>query len=189
MTGSSRETEVKLPVRSSLQEAKRLLTKNGFRISRRRVFERNLVFDKGKQELRRNGKLLRLRQTGKRAVVTFKGPPEPGKHKCREEREVSLGDLPEFQAILERLGYAVSFIYEKYRTEYIESHSGGVVTLDETPIGNFLEIEGKPRWIDNTAHRLGYSDKDYITGSYGTLYAEFCRRNRMRAGHMEFERA
>ncbi len=29
----------------------------------------------------------------------------------------------------------------------------GKVLLDETPIGNFLEIEGSPRWIDGAARR------------------------------------
>ncbi len=165
---------------------KRLLIQHGFHLSRRRVFERNLVFDTGHRELRGTGKLLRLRQAGRRAVVTFKGPVEPGKHKSREEREVAIGDLPEFQAILERLGYVVSFVYEKYRTEYIEAKADGVVTLDETPIGGFLEIEGAPHWIDETAHRLGYSERDYITLSYGSLYAEFCRRKGIPAGHMVF---
>ncbi len=180
-----REIEIKLAV-ADLREAKRSLAQNGFRVSRRRVFERNLVFDTGEHELRRNAKLLRLRQAGTHALVTFKGPPEPGKHKCREEREVSIGDLPEFQAILERLGYVISFIYEKYRTEYVESRHGGVITVDETPIGNFLEIEGLPRWIDDTARRLGYAERSYITGSYGALYLEFCRRNDISPGHMVF---
>ena len=185
VTGSSLETEIKLAV-ADVREAKRSLVQNGFRISRRRVFERNLVFDTGERELRGSGKLLRLRQAGKRARLTFKGPPESGKHKRREEREVAIGDLPEFQAILERLGYFISFVYEKYRTEYVEAKARGVVTIDETPIGDYLEIEGSPHWIDATASRLGYGERDYITVSYGTLYAEVCRRNGVPAGNMVF---
>jgi len=30
--------------------------------------------------------------------------------------------------------------------------------LDETPIGNFCEIEGAPRWIDATAKKLGVTE-------------------------------
>ncbi len=177
MSGSPRENEIKLPV-SSVAAARRLLAANGFRIKRRRVFERNLVFDTPARELRDQGKLLRLRQAGKRAVVTFKGPADPGKHKSREEREVEIAALPEFQAILERLGFAISFIYEKYRTEFAQPDGEGVATLDETPIGAFLELEGPPAWVDRIAALLGYGEPDYITLSYGALYRKFQEREK-----------
>ncbi|MDQ6662943.1 MAG: class IV adenylate cyclase [Acidobacteriota bacterium] len=180
MPHSSRENEIKLPV-SDIAAARRLLAANGFRIKRRRVFERNLVFDNPAHELRAHGKLLRLRQAGRRATLTFKGPASPGKHKSREEREVGIAGLPEFQAILERLGFTTSFIYEKYRTEFAQPGGEGVATLDETPIATFLELEGPPEWVDRIAALLGYSEPDYITLSYGALYQDF----RERAGKLE----
>jgi hypothetical protein len=60
-------------------------------------------------------------------------------------------------------------------TEYFQPGTHGIVTLDETPIGCFLEIEGAPRWIDLTARRLGFQKFDYITASYGRLYQEFSK--------------
>jgi adenylate cyclase class 2 len=42
--------------------------------------------------------------------------------------------------------------------------------LDETPIGNFLEIEGDPAGIDAAAARLGFARSDYITDSYHRLF-------------------
>ncbi|MDQ6706651.1 MAG: class IV adenylate cyclase [Acidobacteriota bacterium] len=172
MSLASRENEIKLSV-SNIATAKRLLAANGFHIKRRRVFERNLVFDTPARELRAGGKLLRLRQAGRRATLTFKGPASPGKHKSREEREARIADLAEWQAILERLGFIVSFIYEKYRTEFAQPAGEGVATLDETPIGTFLELEGPPEWVDRVAAHLGYSEPDYITLSYGALYQNF----------------
>ena len=62
----------------------------------------------------------------------------------------------------------------------------GKVLLDETPIGNYLEIEGSPRWIDRTAKLLGFSTADYITRSYGYLYLAYCRERRMPASDMLF---
>ena len=56
----------------------------------------------------------------------------------------------------------------------------------ETPIGNFLEIEGRPRWIDRTARVLGFSTTDYITRSYGYLYLAYCRERRLPAKDMLF---
>jgi len=173
--GSSRENEIKLPV-SSVPGARRQLAANGFRIKRRRVFERNLIFDTPAGELRTQRKLLRLRQAGNRAAVTFKGPADPGKHKSREELEVEIAVLPELQAILERLGFRVSFIYEKYRTEFAQPDGEGVATLDETPIGAFLELEGPPEWVDRAAALLGFDERDYITLSYGALYRDFQER-------------
>ena len=84
------------------------------------------------------------------------------------------------------MGYRAVFRYEKYRTEYVKPRSEGKVLLDETPIGNFIEIEGSPRWIDRTARQLGYKTGDYITRSYGYLYLAYCRERRIRPKNMLF---
>jgi len=52
--------------------------------------------------------------------------------------------------------------------------AGGVATLDDTPIGVFLELEGAPGWIDRTARLLGFAEQDYITASYRSLYVDDC---------------
>jgi adenylate cyclase class 2 len=58
--------------------------------------------------------------------------------------------------------------------------------LDQTPIGDFLELEGSPAWIDRTACALGYSPDDYITASYGALYLARCQARGVEPGHMVF---
>jgi len=166
---NNREVEIKLRV-SSAPAARRILLAAGFRVEKRRIFEDNIVFDTADLALRRAGKLLRVREAGRDALVTYKGPAAPGKHKSREELEVAVSDGPKTALALERLGFSPVFRYQKYRTEYARTRERGVVTLDETPIGCFLEIEGAPRWIDRTARQLGFQESDYITGSYGGLY-------------------
>ena len=89
----------------------------------------------------------------------------------REEREVRLENFDEMQVILERLGYKVTFRYDKHRTEYAIAGADGVATIDETPVGTFMELEGPPEWIDNTAASLGFLESDYITESYAALYS------------------
>ena len=42
--------------------------------------------------------------------------------------------------------------------------------VDETPIGNYAELEGPAAWIDHAAARLGVDPADYITLSYGRLF-------------------
>jgi adenylate cyclase class 2 len=86
------------------------------------------------------------------------------------------------------MGYHPVFRYEKFRTEYAKRvANGGKVLLDETPIGNFLEIEGSPRWIDRTARLLGFASNDYITRSYGYLYLAYCRERRIPPKNMLFK--
>jgi adenylate cyclase class 2 len=180
-----REIEIKLRLRGVAQ-GRQLLKGAGFRVLHRRVFEVNLVFDGPDGPLRESGSLLRVRQAGGRSLLTFKGPSAPGRHKSREELEVQVSDPGVTAQILERLGFRPVFRYQKYRTEFSQPDQPGTVTLDETPIGVFLELEGRPRWIDQTAARFGFSQPDYITASYARLYLEFCRARRRRPRHMLF---
>jgi adenylate cyclase class 2 len=88
--------------------------------------------------------------------------------------------------VFARLGLEPMFRYEKYRTEFQRQDEDGVVTVDETPIGNFIELEGEPDWIDTVAGELGFNERDYSTTSYGRLYLEHCERAGVPAGHMVF---
>ena len=175
--GAKREIEIKLRVESA-SSARRILLQTGFRVRRGRVLEDNIVFDTAELALRRAGKLLRVRQAGRDVLVTYKGPATPGKHKSREEIEVMSSHAGRTALIFERLGFRRVFRYQKYRTEYARPREHGVVTLDETPIGCFLEVEGAQRWIDRTARRLGFQASDYITASYGGLYLESRKQQR-----------
>lgn len=185
---ANREIEIKLRM-ASARTARRIVLGAGFQVLRPRVFEDNVLFDTPELILRLNGHLLRVRHAGPNATLTYKGPPTPGKHKSREELEMEISDAREARLILERLGFATVFRYQKYRTEYSRPRERGVVTLDETPIGCFLEIEGAPRWIDRTARRLGFRETDYITASYGTLYRQYCEANRVEPADMVFSRS
>ena len=181
------ETEVALRIESPAA-ARRLLRRLGFSITKRRAFESNTVFDTPDGELRRRKCLLRLRQAGRRQILTFKGPPLASLHKSREEVESEIAGAAAAGAILGELGYSPVFRYEKYRTEYGKPRQPGSVMLDETPIGCFLELEGPPRWIDRTARDLGYSPAGYITSGYGGLYLEHCKSRGITPSHMVFSR-
>ena len=185
MSSSRQEIEIKLAV-PDLGKARRLLRSQGFHVKKRRVFERNIIFDHPGSPLRTSGRMLRLREAGGEFTLTYKGPGGAGgPHKSREELEVMLPDAEQFALILERLGYAPIFEYQKFRTEY-EKGRHGVVTVDETPIGDYMEVEGAPDWIDKTAAALGFQHSDYLTGSYGALYLEDCRKKRKKPGNMVF---
>ena len=179
------ETEIKLAVPGAAL-ARRQLRAAGFRIFHRRSFEANVVFDTPNLRLRASNCLLRVRETARKVKLTYKGPPQAAaKHKSREELEIEGGDVRTWRTIWERLGFQPVFRYEKYRSEY-RGNGPGVVTMDETPIGVYLELEGPPAWIDRTARRLGFAEKEYITASYGQLYREWCEKNRCQPGNMVF---
>ena len=183
------EIEIKLRLPDELAGIRKKLREAGFRIEKRRVFESNTLFDNRKRMLRKHGKLLRVRSVDHHGLLTFKGPSEPGRrYKKRWELETDLRDTGAAEAILAQIGFHPVFRYEKFRTEFQAPSRGGKVLLDETPIGNFLELEGDPRWIDRTARILGFSHADYINRSYGYLYLAHCRERRIRPEHMTFHR-
>jgi adenylate cyclase class 2 len=170
------ETEIKLPL-AAAADGRRLLRRAGFRVSKRKLFESNTLFDTPEAKLRTAGSALRVRECDGRAILTFKGPVLKSRHKTREELELDVSDGALFVSILSRLGFAPAFRYEKYRTEFKQIRRGGVAMLDETPIGTYLELEGEPDWIDVAAKRLGFTAANYITTSYVGLYSQFREQN------------
>lgn len=186
VTKDHREVEIKLRVEEDLARVRRRLESAGFKISKARVFESNILFDTAERKLRESSQLLRLRRVGDECILTFKGLPSPGKYKSREEIETGVSEEANLELIFARLGFVPVFRYEKFRTEHQAPGQDGVVTLDETPIGVYLEIEGSAEWIDRTAELLGFSEQEYITKSYGGLYLDYCREHGIAASNMIF---
>jgi adenylate cyclase class 2 len=185
---SNREIEIKLRV-ADARVTRGLLRTAGFSVCRSRAFEDNVILDTADFGVRNRGSLLRVRAAGGTSTLTYKGPAAiGGRHKSREELEIEISHAATAFAILENLGFQRVFRYQKYRTEYSQPGARGVATLDETPIGCYLEVEGSPRWIDRTARKLGFSEQDYITLSYGALYLQFCAEHGIQPADMLFRR-
>ena len=66
--------------------------------------------------------------------------------------------------ILKELGLIPTFRYEKYRTTYRIKKCK--ICLDETAIGNFLELEGEQSHIVRIASSLGFKKKEFIKLDY-----------------------
>jgi len=179
------ETEIKLRA-GDLEDVRARIDRAGFQASVPRAFERNTLFDTPAFDLRSRGELIRIRNIDGKWKLTFKGRGRTGKYKVREELESALSDGAAVETIFERLGLKPVFRYEKYRTEYSRNSDPGTITVDETPIGNFLELEGSGDWIDGAARELGYAESDYILASYGSLYLEYCRARNIQPSDMVF---
>jgi adenylate cyclase class 2 len=176
MTGPI-ETEVKIRCSFDAAGIRVQLEERGFTAQTTRTLEVDQLFDLADSSIRRADKILRLRKESNDSstvfTLTYKGPAERGRYKIREELEVEVSDGAGFTVILERLGYIPGFRYEKYRTKFRREGEPGIVTVDETPAGVFLELEGPKDWIDETAAKLGFSPADYIILSYALLWKEY----------------
>jgi adenylate cyclase class 2 len=178
------EVEIKFRV-ADVRSLARKLRAAGFRIVTKRTHEMNTLYDLPGGILRSHQQLLRLRQYGSEWKLTHKAKKKTGRHSSREELETVVEDGKKMDLILRALGYEPSFRYEKFRAEWTDGK--GQVVVDQTPIGNFCEIEGAPRWIDATAKKLAVSKTDYITKNYATLFSDWKHESKNPAKEMTFK--
>jgi adenylate cyclase class 2 len=177
------EIEIKFRI-DNLSALARALKQARFKLTTCSTQEMNALYDLPGQKLRKRGELLRLRKYGETWVLTHKAKGRAGRHKVRVELETRVENGQQMDAILRALGFAPTFRYEKCRAEW--SDGTGHVVLDETPIGNFGEIEGPSRWIDRTARSLGITPAHYITQTYAELFFAWKRATRSKATEMTF---
>jgi adenylate cyclase class 2 len=183
---TDREVEIKFRI-DDIDALTVSLPKAGFHLITPRTHEMNTLYDLSGGKLRRRGALLRLREYGPRWTLTYKDRSgrQSGRHKSRREIETQVENGEAMARILEAIGFSPTFRYEKFRSEWADSD--GHVVIDETPIGNFGEIEGPAKWIDATAKRLNISVKSYLKESYAELFAAWKRNAKSKAKEMTFK--
>ena len=182
------ETEIKFRV-EGVDELAAKLWQGGFREQTPRTFESNVLFDTPDRRMRARTEILRIRSYGGKWVVTHKRLPDTGPgedaHKHRIETETEVADGGVLAEVFESIGLVKAFRYEKWRSEW--SDGEGHCVIDETPIGNYAELEGAPEWIDRTAARLGVDRSAYVTLSYGRLFEQWCAEHKCPANDLTFE--
>ena len=179
------ETEVKVGIENAENFSRDLQTLNPAVISARH-FEDNHLLDFADRRVASSRSLIRVRLVDGRHSFTYKGPPRrEGIFKTREELETSVADGVVLLQVLERMGLGVYFRYQKYRREYLldDVH----VAVDETPIGNYVELEGSEQGIVAIAGKLGIAQMRFLRSSYYSLYLEYCNARGVTPGFMVFE--
>ncbi|MDQ3069048.1 MAG: class IV adenylate cyclase [Acidobacteriota bacterium] len=157
------EREIKLPF-ASAAHARAALESAGASPHAARRLQDDVLYDNGENLLWGQRSALRLRKDGDRAVLTFKGPVEPGLLKSREEIESGVESHEAIALMLARLGFRPWFRYQKYREEL--RAPGVIAAIDETPAGVFVEIEGDEAAVIALAARLGRGPSDFMLDSY-----------------------
>jgi len=166
-----KEIEIKFRV-EHLRTLSRKLHDAGFRLQTPRAFESNVLYDTPDRQMRARTEILRIRNYDGRWTLTHKRIPDSGPaedvHKHRIETETDVADGPALAEVFRSIGLVPAFRYEKWRTEYAAGE--GHCVVDETPIGNFAELEGPAAWIEKISPWLGIDRPQYITLSYGRLF-------------------
>ena len=181
------EIEVKFRVRDP-KALETTLLQLGFHCETPRTFERNILFDTPAHELRATRQILRVRRYGDRWVLTHKqttpNDSPDARHKERIETETVVEDGQAVAAIFRVLGYTATFVYEKWRSEWADGT--GHCVIDETPIGQYAELEGPREWIDRMLATLHVEPGDVTTLSYGRLFEQWQQETGSQAQNMAF---
>jgi adenylate cyclase, class 2 len=181
------ETEIKFRIGDLAGFGERL-EKAGFHLDTPRTFESNVLYDTPDRRLRARTEIVRIRTYGGKFTLTHKRLPDQGpgedRHKHRIETETQVSDSEALAEVFQSLGLLPAFRYEKWRSEW--SDGQGHCVVDETPIGNFAELEGEPAWIDRVAAKLGVAPSEYMTLSYGRLFEQWRDEHHSSAEHLTF---
>jgi adenylate cyclase class 2 len=144
----------------------------------KRHFEDNWLLDSD-ERLLGSGAALRVRFLDGCGVVTYKGVCQESAGsplKVREEIECDTSDPHLMVRIFERIGFRPTFRYQKYRTIYSVEIDGDEIEVlfDETPMGNFIEIEGDQQRVLRALEAAGFTPNEIIRESYPELQAARC---------------
>lgn len=187
MNRDNREIEVKFKI-SSVEEMLGIILNSGAVLEQETRFERNLRWDDADETLTKTHQVLRLRDNGGTSVLTYKSEKQNDRGIAeREEIETVVTDFENTRLILERLGYKIVFIYEKYRSIYRLDDTE--LFLDHTPIGDYIEIEGPDDpAIRRSAERLGLNWEDRISKGYRNLFKKWKKLTDYPGRDMTFNR-
>jgi len=185
------EIELKFPV-ADIEALQRRLPGLGLHLDTPRTLESNTLYDTPDRSLKEQRRILRIRHYNGLWLVTHKRPRpdnnDDSRYKVRLETQSIVENGPALGAIFEQLGFGPVFRYEKFRSEWSDpAMPGANLVLDETPIGNFAELEGPTGWIDQMVARLGIDPDSCITESYGRLFLAWKERTNSPADNLTFD--
>ena len=139
------------------------------------VKEIDVYFDDGDRSLERYGKVLRIRENGKKVVLCFKDTRNiDGPMIQKKEVEVEIPGTQETADILRGLGFRPVGKVEKIRQKFLYQRVS--VCIDKLPfIGHFLELQGRQENVKLVAELLRINPEQSITKNYLELSEDYMR--------------
>lgn len=183
---NGQETEVKFYVKD-LGRVEMRLRELKAHLIQPRVHEINLRFDNAEGSMRRNFKVLRLRQDTE-TKFTFKGPSEERSDGVlsRKEIEFNVESFDAAKEFLEELGFSPIVFYEKYRTTY--ELNDVHIMLDELPYGTFVEIESDNiDALQKTAELLDLNWSMIVKAGYHALFERITEKFKLNPSQLSFD--
>lgn len=189
--GTRVEIEIKLRV-ASVQEGLDRIARLPAELSEAPRFEDNEVYDTPAGDLATAGSLLRLRVVGGRGTVTLKEKVASAlRAKVRSETETAVDAPDAIRAVFARVGLVRVYRYQKYRSYHTwtdpESGRQLMISLDNTPIGVFMELEGDSGTIERAAAAMGFGASEHILDDYLTLHKAWLAQHGRPFGDMVFD--
>ena len=190
LSASVVEIEVKLRA-TTQEEAVERLGSLPPTLQSERHFEDNEIYDTPESSLRQAGRMLRLRLAEGKGILTLKEKIKTDlRAKVRKEIETPLDSPDAMREILDKLGLVKVYRYQKYRCYYTwadpKTKATLSISLDDTPIGVFIELEGPKQAIDRAALKMSYTADDYILDDYRTLHQAHLLEQGQATGDMVF---
>jgi predicted adenylyl cyclase CyaB len=132
-----------------------------------RYLEINELFDTPDKELNKNFQILRLRTDWKQKI-TYKRALT---FNIRDEIEFEVSNIDAARAMIKALGYERYLLFEKYRTTF--AWQGAIITIDETALGCFVEIENQNlELIEEKTDLLNLSWDTQVRKSYYNCFLD-----------------
>jgi len=164
------EIEAKIRLKD-LPRTREAVLNLGGRLDKERFREDNTLYDFSSGALEQKRCALRVRRAARKTFLTFKGTPQKSRRfKVREEFETEVKNEKDLRKILRALGLVPVFRYQKFRTVYRKGRLK--ICFDETPVGDFLELEGERNEIMKLARSLGFGRADLVKTDYVELLLE-----------------
>ncbi len=170
-----RDTEIE--VKYKLKDKKVVLdwlNQNAKEIKNRYMDRTYSLWDRIKA-LSRMGVFVRTRQEGSKHTFTIKTRDLKlvSRYAERTEYNLEIEDASRMAEMLRMIGLEDMRILEKYRTMW--KYKVCIIVIDETPIGDFIEIEGPKQNLEELIKILKLKGKR-ITQAYWDVYRDYCRK-------------
>lgn len=163
--------EVELKARARKDEEARLKSAGAKKKST--VVQKDTIYDKPNEELRKKGVTLRVREENGKVILTFKKQKKRAVS-TKALEEIELRVTPSIHILLQGLGYNPVMKREKIRSEYLLNNI--TVCLDKVKgLGTWLEFEafGQEgpcrKKIVETAAMLGIKESSLTCYSYNRM--------------------